>query len=76
MIHNLINKNVDISITYKEISCQSSGNLEELLTIFISDIMKSDYFTECENIYMKTEDNDKISLLNTVNKKNPANCCY
>ena len=74
-INNWIKKNVDISITYKEISCQSSENLEEVLTIFISDIMKSYYFTECENIYVKEEDNNKFSLINTVNKINQVNCC-
>ena len=75
-INNLINKNVDISITYKEISCKSCSNLEEVLKIFISDIMKSYYFTECKSIYVKTEDNNKISLINTVNKINQVNCCY
>jgi Ras-related protein Rab-18 len=72
-INNWINKHIDISIAYKEISCKSSGNLEEVLTIFISDIMKSDSFTECENIYVKTEDNNKFSLKNPINQTNQAN---
>ncbi len=72
-INNWINKNDDINITYKEISCKSSGNLEEVLIMFIGDIMKSNYFTECKSIYKNEEHNNIFSLKNPINKINQGN---
>ena len=30
--------------------------------------MKSDYFTECDSVYIKTEENDIFSIINKANK--------
>jgi Ras-related protein Rab-18 len=70
-----INKFIESrDIMYKEVSCKTDSDLENIFKLFIEKLLSNEYISNCKGVQI-TDGN--ISLLDKkINKKKLKKCCY
>jgi Ras-related protein Rab-11A len=61
-------------IMYRDVSCKTDNDLENIFIVFIEKILSNEYINNCKGIQLT---DDKKSLIDIKkNKKNKNKCCY
>jgi hypothetical protein len=59
---------------YRDVSCKTDNDLENIFIVFIEKILSNEYINNCKGIQLT---DDKKSLIDIKkNKKNKNKCCY